>query len=294
MPSTIALRKELQLLGFSPRTVDVYYRTILNAEKWCAARGHSLSKVPSDIIARYAETRPRSWSSRKELRYALVAYWTIVRRRNPPITVLRLPPKPEWGCRALDEEEAYLLAAAALARGDKMSFAVFLGLYEAMRREEMARCRWVDFKKRLTIIGKGEKQRVITLHWEVVEHPYFASTPRTSEYVFPGRKGGHVSPATIWDWIRKVADEAGVEGVTPHRLRHTCLATQNDEHHNLLATSKFAGHSRPETTVIYTRTTERAMDAAAMSVDYLNRRRRPGRQPQPQPSLFDEQEGGQW
>ncbi len=285
-------------MGFSPKTVDTYYGIITRADTWMTARGHPAAKAPASLVARYADTLPRSWSTRKGLRAALAAYWELVHRRNPPLAVIRVPPKPEMVCRALDEDEAAALARAARDRGDMRAFPMTLGLYQAMRREEMARCRWVDFKggRMLTVIGKGEKQRTLDVSPSVLGHPYFRAhrppTPGAGDYLFPGRFGGHVNPATIWKWVTELAEDVGVFGVTPHRLRHTCLATQNDTTGDLRAVRDFAGHSRTATTEGYTRTKASAMHAVMLSVDYLNERPRRGRRPHaPPPSLFDDDEG---
>lgn len=283
-------------MGFSPRTVNQYLRVIRKADAWCVARGSSLAKAPADLVARYADTRPKTWSSRKELRAALEHYWTITKRKNPPLSVIRVPPKPAMVCRALDDEEALRLAKATDSHHDLRGFALALGLYQAMRREEIATVRWCDFARRgrrtwLTIVGKGDKQRTIPVHPKVVEK--LAELERPNEWVFPGRFSTHVTPATIWKWVRELAEEVGIDAMTPHRLRHTCLATQNDVHQNLRATMHFAGHSRPETTAGYTRSTDDAVYDAMMSVDYLGeRKRKPRRRPPEgwpwdQPTLFD-------
>ncbi|MDP8937455.1 MAG: tyrosine-type recombinase/integrase [Actinomycetota bacterium] len=91
---------------------------------------------------------------------------------------------------------------------------------------------------------------------------------RSGDYVFPGRFGGPVTPATIWDWIRYVADDAGLGKVPPHVLRHLCLATQNDATGDLRTVQHFAGHSNPQTTSGYTRSTNRRLRAAVLAIDY--------------------------
>lgn len=300
VPKPVELRSALQAQGLAPKTVGDYYRCATTADNWFVAKGSSAANAPADLVARYADTLPLTWSSRKLLRDSLRWYWRIVRRLDPPLAVIRIPPQPKGRCRALTKKEAYRLASTARNAGDHRGFSVFEGLYQAMRREEMARSRWVEFDgDMLRIVGKGMKERVIPTAPSVLEHPYFRHAVKgsgaASDFVFPGRFGGHVGVTTIWGWIKEIAEEAGVEGVTPHRLRHTCLATQNDVEHNLLATSEFAGHSRPETTAIYTRTKASAMRRAMMSVDYLNERPKRGRKKPPpewpgQSDLFDDDE----
>lgn len=300
VPSHFELRAELQAQGLSPKTVDDYYRCINTADRWFTGRGSSAAKANGDLVAKYADTRPLTWSSRKELRYSLQWYWEIIHRRNAPVAVIRLPPQPDWPCRALTEEEALQLALTARQIGDHRGFAVYLGLYQAMRRAEIARPRWSDFgRMTMKVVGKGMKERTIDVSPSVLDHRYFRHPPTraevaagVSEFVFPGRFGGPAGPTTIWKWIRAVAKEAGVDGVTPHRLRHTCLATQNDNTKDLRSVQAFAGHAHSSTTEHYTRAKASNMRAAMMSVDYLSERpKRPKRSPAPplwpgQSSLF--------
>jgi integrase len=276
MPSVFSLRTELRALGLAPSSVEDYYGVAMRADKWLTARGSSLATAPVDLLARYVETTEASWSTRKALHYGCRYYWEIVHRRNPPLAVLRIPSQPEGVCRAHTDDEAYRLVTTARDLGDRRGFAVFLGIYEAERRAEMMRSRWSDFapggdRPRVTIFGKGTKTRTVDLVHEVIEHPYFTA-PRTSDYVFPGQSGGHVGPTTIYSWILFVADKAGVADCTPHRLRHTSLATAHDLTEDIRATSLFAGHSKIQTTERYTRSTADAMYAVANAQDFLHER----------------------
>lgn len=219
-------------------------------------------------MSEYVATQPPTWSSRKGLRSALKHYWEFVARDRPPLRAIRVPPKPEMVCRALDEDDARILAKAARATGGLQGFAVALGLYAALRREEIATLRWDCFGEDgwMTVQGKGEKTRTIPVHPVVSE--MCQALPRAGVFMFPGRFDHHVNPATIWQWIRELADEAGVGKVKPHQLRHTCLATQNDNTGDLRSVQHFAGHSRPETTSGYTRSTRRRLAAVVASLDY--------------------------
>ena len=95
---------------------------------------------------------------------------------------------------------------------------------------------------------------------------YMASVPRQGPFVFPGRFGGPVNPATIWEWAREVARDAGLGDVPTHVLRHTALTAANDATGDLRATQDFARHAKPETTAGYTRTTERRLREVAEAI----------------------------
>jgi integrase len=267
------LHRELLGLGLAPRSVNLYTGAIQTAERWFAAQGWHLTTATADQVAAYLEAKPNTFASRNLLRAAFKHYWELTGRRNPPLRAVRVPPKPAMVCRALDEEDARRLARAAQDRHDRHGLAVILGLYQGMRREEIATARWDAVREDgwLEITGKGSKRRTIPLHPVAVAalSEVLAQTPPPHEWVFPGRWGDHCTPATIWDWCRRLAAEAGVsQAVWTHRLRHTALATQNDATGDLRTVQAFAGHSRPEVTSGYTRATSRRLLAAVAALDY--------------------------
>ncbi len=117
------------------------------------------------------------------------------------------------------------------------------------------------------MLGKGNLPASLPVHPAV--NRALEDLPRINEWVFPGRKrGGPIRAATAWDWVRQVAEQAGVANVTPHRLRHTALSVANDRTGDLRAVMEFARHVRPETTAGYTRTTARRMLNVVDSIVY--------------------------
>ncbi len=122
----------------------------------------------------------------------------------------------------------------------------------------------------LTVVGKGSKRRRIPLHAVTVEAltTVLAGREDSSEWVFPGRFGGPVNPATIWQWVRELAIDTGLPPIKCHWLRHSGLATMNDNTGDLRAVQAFAGHSRPEITSGYTRAKNTALRKVVDSLDY--------------------------
>lgn len=258
----------LLALGLAPKTARLYARTILTAERWCATQDQDLATLAPELVVELVATKPLTHSSRTILRASLRHYWEHVGRADPPLKAIRVPPAPRHVCRAQEEDDARILAKAARARGDRKGLAVILGLYQAMRREEIATMAWPWLRDagHIRVVGKGTKERRIPLHPVAAEA--LTWVPRTSDYVFAGRFGGPVTPATIWAWVREVSEVAGVPTIAPHVLRHTALATANDNTGDLRAVQAFAGHAKPETTAGYTRANGRRLAAVVASLDY--------------------------
>ncbi len=262
------LHGALMGLGLAPRSVALYAAVIQKAVSYFVERGWDLGRATPEQVANYASTLLLTFGVRSTLRIALGHFWGFAEHPKPPLKAIRCPPKPAMVCKALDDDDARLLAKTARGRHDRQGAAVVLGLYQGMRREEIASTRWDSFDGRgwITVVGKGAKSRTIPVH--PATEVALSFLPQSSEWAFPGRIEGHVTPASVWNWVRTVADDAGVGLVRPHWLRHTCLATQNDNTGDLRSVQHFAGHSRPETTAGYTRASRRRLLAVVASLDY--------------------------
>lgn len=265
------LYNEMLNMGLASRTIGQYMRTIWTAERWFAANRWYLARALPEQVRLYADTKPLTFASRNLLRAALKHYWVICAHPKSPAGAIRVPVKPAMVCRALESDEARLLVGVAQRHGDRRGLAVLLGLYQGLRREEIATLRWQSFDTVeagwMKVFGKGSKTRTIPLHPTVVEA--LAKADRSSEWVFAGRSGkGPVCPATIWQWVRDLAIEAGLPPIRTHWTRHTALATMNDATGDLRTVQAFAGHSKPEQTAGYTRASKSRLRDAVRSMDY--------------------------
>lgn len=175
-------------------------------------------------------------------------------------------------CRALEPAEAALLATWIIAHPGRPAAAAALGLWTALRRAEIARLRWDDVAfgepAWARILGKGNVVADVPLHPRVVQALHGLPRRRGNPWVFWAPGAGHVTPTTVWNWVRTVGAACGLPGLQTHVLRHTALATANDNTGDLRAVQDLARHARPETTAGYTRTTSNRLIAAALAVDY--------------------------
>lgn len=258
--------------GLSPRTAYIYARNIVEALRVAGELGVELETGGPRDVARVASRFPASHSARCHLRAALWHAWELVERSDPPLGAFHVPPKPKGRCRALSGPQAERLERVAWDRCDDAGLAVLIGLYAGLRRAEIAAVAWQDFEvsagrpRWLRVVGKG------MVAADVPVHPVLAGAlaPRMAPwgYLFPGRVGGHVSPATVWEYVRRVGADAGLPGLQAHVLRHTALAEAHDRSGDLRAVQHFARHAKPETTLLYTRTTAERLAAVVGMIDY--------------------------
>lgn len=256
-----AYREYLIGEGLSTRTIRIYARLMEEA-----GRHLNLETVRPGELAEYAARIPFTHSSRGQFVAALNHYWRMVGRWDGPAKAVRVPPQAEMVCQAVEDDQARDLVKVALGWQPE-GLAVLFGLYLALRREEIAKAEWKRFSPDFdwyTVTGKGDKTATLPVH------PILATelTGGTG-YVFPGRFGGHVTPATIWQWTKEVGAVVGLEDLRTHQLRHTALTVANDTTGDLRAVQTFARHSKPSTTAGYTRTKAARLREVSDSLGYV-------------------------
>ena len=254
--------------GLSDRTVALYSQRLAVAVRWAELHGTTLLDAgPSTIRAYAKECVQFSHSSRGQAVAMLRHYWEWKHRPYPPYKAIRVPPQPEMVCRAIEDDQARDLVKVALGWKPEGT-AVLFGMYLALRRTEIAAAEWSRFTDDMgwyTVTGKRDKTATLPVHPTLR-----AELEDGGEgYLFPGRLGGHVAPATVWDWVKQVAAEVGLHDFTTHQLRHTALTTANDRTGDLRAVQTFARHENPETTAGYTRTKRVRLREISDSLDYL-------------------------
>jgi integrase/recombinase XerD len=114
----------------------------------------------------------------------------------------------------------------------------------------------------LHCFGKGSKQRRIPvgrsavswlLRYEAARRALLAG--RESPRLFVGYLGRPLTRQNVWALLKRAAEKAGLEGVTPHVLRHS-FATHLLEHGaDTRSVQAMLGHSDLATTQIYTHVT---------------------------------------
>lgn len=146
----------------------------------------------------------------------------------------------------------------ALILGDRRGkLMVALAAYAGLRRGEIARVHSDDLVDGvLWVRGKGDRVRTIPLPAQLAD----AVRNSGPGYVFPGNVDGHLSA----DRVGKIIGELLGPGWTPHTLRHRFASQAYAATRDLRAVQELLGHSKPETTAIYTAVPDGALRAAVM------------------------------
>ncbi|GHV42667.1 integrase [Synergistales bacterium] len=178
---------------------------------------------------------------------------------------LQGPSAPRGIPRALSTEAVEKLFEAAENSEDPVRDVAILELFYGcgLRISELVSLKWndIDMEERwLIVLGKGDKERrmpfgscaqkaLLSLRASKPD-----GTPK-SGFVFDGKKGkGRLSPLTVRTVHRAVtalAARCGLEGVTPHVLRHSCATHLLERGASLRFVQEFLGHESMAATQIY-------------------------------------------
>lgn len=107
--------------------------------------------------------------------------------------------------------------------------------------------------------GKGRKDRYVVLAESMVPLLLnYLNSYRPRRYVVEGEGGGTYSGSSVRAFLRRSCRRAGIrKQVTPHTLRHSYATHLIENGVNLRHVQELLGHSKPETTMIYTHVARR-------------------------------------
>ena len=261
----------LALNGKTDSTIRIYSALVQRWADWAVSNGRDPYRPDPLSVRAWSKTLAQSRSTLGQARAAMSA-WCQACEVADVSTTITLPRAPSTVQPRLNPEQTVWLLQAAETCGLK-GLAVIVAVYTAGRRSEVCSLAWdrVQFdRNQLTLVRpKNRDELTLPMHPNLADALWRRRVPG-EQWVFPGRYGGHVSPATVWRWSKDVAAVAGIGHLTPHMLRRTALTQINDATRDLRAAQLFAGHSRPETTARYTTVNEDRMHDAAAALSWVS------------------------
>ncbi len=184
-------------------------------------------------------------------------------RRNPRPRLTRFLSRAE-----VDRLHAALDAHRGRGSGEQQAEIIRLLLLTGCRKGEIVGLRWSEVGEaslHLTDSKTGPRTVVLNVQARAV----LARQPRTgSAYVFPWSTDPSRSRSDELSLWRKVRQEAGIEDVRLHDLRHTFASHAVMQSVPLPVVSRLLGHSQARMTLRYAHVSDRETEAAAERIGH--------------------------
>lgn len=175
----------------------------------------------------------------------------------PQAQQVKAPPK------ALGEQDLNRLLRVVYKGGNKRDIAIIeLMVGAGLRIGEVADLTLsdVEVSERKGVVtvrqGKGCKYRQVPLNNDIrrAVKDYLEVRQDSGKALFASQKGNGLTSNGIWKTIKKYGEQAGLDDLTPHALRHT-FGTRLIRKYgvDIVTTAALMGHANVSTTAIYTK-----------------------------------------
>jgi integrase/recombinase XerC len=252
----------------SVHTLDAYRRDLEALTGWANDHDARIESLDGEQLRQFIAAEHRRGLSPTSLQRRLSACrsfyaWLLKHRRieASPAAGLKAPKAPRKLPQVLDADEAVQLVElptdGPLGLRDRALLELFYS--SGLRLSELCALIWrdLDFATGLVnVLGKGNRERrePIGSHARTALEGWRAeSGGAATAPVFPGRKGGPITPRAIQIRIRQLAQRQGLfKHVHPHMLRHSFASHILESSGDLRGVQELLGHADIATTQIYT------------------------------------------
>lgn len=273
----------LQAKEASPKTVVNYLSDLRHFARWFAAsNGQQLALIeitPTDV----REYKGYLLNVERRLPATINRRLTTIRRlcvwakhegliADNPTEDVKGVERTRMAPHSLEKKEADRLIRYAERQGNKRNLAILQVLKNTgLRVGELCNLRLGDItiaerKGQVAVrSGKGGKYRVVPLNLDARKAlgAYLEVRPKVEDdHVFIGQRDEGLRPTGVYDIVVNYARGAGLENVSPHILRHTFGKQALESGENLVMVAALLGHSRLDTTAIYTEPSQQDLEKA--------------------------------
>lgn len=245
-------------LRLSKNTVEVYSNFIVEFLIFLGDK--SLNQINNDVVQRFVErlvsNKDYSISTHRQLISAIKHFAERFTLSEIEVTTLKRPSQQKRLPVVLSQAEVISILRCTANLKHRMALAL---LYSAgLRISELIGLEVadVDLERRQILIqrGKGRKDRYTILAESLVPMlRNYMLTYGPRKYLIEGAGGGKYAAGSVRAFLKRSCRRAGIlKRVTPHTLRHSYATHLIESGVGLRHVQELLGHSKPETTMIYT------------------------------------------
>ena len=270
----------LRGLRLSENTIKVYFTFIADFVEFIGDK--SLDKLNNTDVRLFVENQVKykkyAISTHRQLVSAIKHFGTFLPDSKLSVEDLTRPKKSSYLPTVLSREEILDLLRATKNLKHRTVIAL---LYSAgLRIGEVLKLELkdIDVDRRQLFVknGKGRKDRVVVLAESFIpllQNYYMTYKPAV--FFIENPKGGNYSAVSIRTFLKRSCRIAKIsKKVTPHTLRHSYATHLIENGVGLRYVQDLLGHSKPETTMIYTHVAKKdllqiqsPLDTALSSLD---------------------------
>ena len=253
-----AFVRYLRGLRLSENTVKVYFTFVADFVEFIGEKPlDELTNIDVRLfVERQVQHKHYAISTHRQLVSAIKHFGTFLPDSGIVIDDLMRPSKSRYLPTVLSQEEVIDLLRATKNLKHRTVLAL---LYSAgLRIGEVLNLKLqdIDVDRRQLYIknAKGRKDRVVILAESFIPlYKNYYMTYKPDTYFIENPSGGVYSPGSIRKFIKVSSNRAGIKKcVTPHTLRHSYATHLIENGVGLRYVQDLLGHSKPETTMIYT------------------------------------------
>ncbi|MEO8574717.1 MAG: site-specific tyrosine recombinase XerD [Pyrinomonadaceae bacterium] len=261
--------------GLAKNSLAAYENDLTKLKGWCDKNGYEIENLTRQDLREWLIDLGRTKltdNSKRRMVSALRGFYKFLmidgHIKNNPAENLDLPQKGLYLPKFLNQAEIDILLAAP-------DVSTELGLRDRALIELMYACglrvsEAVDLKIHdvdiesgiLTTTGKGSKTRRVPIGSSAVEWlKSYLSLRRKKENieianVFVTSTGHALNRQSIYKLIRDHGENVGLEGISPHTLRHSFATHLVQNRADIRSVQQMLGHADISTTQIYTHMTD--------------------------------------
>ncbi|MFH1584147.1 MAG: tyrosine-type recombinase/integrase [Actinomycetota bacterium] len=273
----------LSYRNFAPRTRKEYINDISDLIKFLKKnyKIKNVYNVEKDHLQHYfayLDKKGLKGVTRRRKAYSIKSFFRYLKSKRyipTDISLSLIPPKrSDKKPRVLTEQE-YKRLQLAYSHETRDAAIIELLLQTGMRLSELVNLKVDDIElpKKITkdpfnvgsihIIGKGGKERTITLNWKACKaiKAYLKVRPKTIDKgLFITKFGKPMGPRGFQNVVKKYLEEANIRNASVHTLRHTFATHQVKKGTNIRVVQEALGHESLQTTSVYISLARKLMD----------------------------------
>jgi len=259
----IKLSEELKLRYFSRKTVKAYTYNIVKFLDWLSKSSKNISNETVKEYFLMLHDKNYDVNTVRQIRASLDFLFKNVIHEPVYINNIPLPKKKKTLPKVISKTDISKIIKSITNLKHRLMIMIMYS--SGLRVSELVSLKRenIDPEKKVIYImqAKGKKDRVTIMSEKVKKElfNYLCKTEFRTNYLFEGRKGKYTIKSV--QKILEKASKAINKKVTPHMLRHSFATHLLESGTDIRYIQKLLGHSRLETTAIYTHVAKK---------DYLN------------------------